>query len=70
MGISKTALLEGYYFAEIDEIIAQWNALHNVEEEEEEVDPMTFFGGCGEVIVCRLMRDKIYHPVNLAFLDG
>ena len=48
MGISKEALLAGYYFDEIDEIVAQWNALHNVEEEEEEVDAMTFLGWGGE----------------------
>jgi len=48
MGISKEALLEGYYFDEIDEIVAQWNSLHNVDAEEEEVDFMDFFGGMGD----------------------
>ena len=50
MGIHKTALLEGYYFDEIDEIVAQWNALHNVEEEEEQVDAIFFLGSGGEWI--------------------
>jgi len=51
MGISKADLLENYYFDEIDEIVVQWNALHNVEAEEEEVDFMDFFGGMGDVIM-------------------
>jgi len=50
MGITKEALLTNYYFDEIDEIIAQWNELHNVEElvKEETVDAMTFLGSGGE----------------------
>ena len=50
MGISKRELMEDYYIDEIDEVIAQWNALRRGDEVEEEVDPLTFFGYGGEVI--------------------
>ena len=50
MGIGKRQLLEDYYFDEIGEIIHQWNALYQGEEEEDQVDALTFFGEGGEMV--------------------
>lgn len=48
MGISKRALFEDYYMDEMPEIIRAWNRLHGVEDEEKQVDGVTFLGGGGE----------------------
>ena len=51
MGITKRELLEDYYLDEFSEIVRAWNEAHNPDrEEQEEVDPMSFMGGGGEMI--------------------
>lgn len=41
--------MEDYYIDEIVEIVKAWNRQHGAEEEEKEVDALTFLGDGGEV---------------------
>lgn len=51
IGISKRELLNDYYMDEIGPVFEEWNRLHDPDREEtEEVDPMTFLGGEGEML--------------------
>lgn len=51
IGISKRELLQDYYMDEIGPVFEEWNRLHDPNREEtEEVDPMTFLGGEGEML--------------------
>ena len=48
---SKRELLNDYYMDEIGPVFEEWNRLHDPNREEtEEVDPMTFLGGEGEML--------------------
>jgi len=52
IGIGKRELLEDYYPGELAVLFAEYNVVHNADEDKTDhnVDPLSFFGAGGEEI--------------------